>query len=525
VRFSAEDFNTACQNINNARLDRLTFELPPSSAGTLHANYTSANSPGTLVTSTTTYYRSSSPSISTISFVPASGYTGTVSIPFSGYDVNGARFSGNVKITVTGSNTDHAQVVSYSTISGGTVHMSAADLNNACLAVTGSNLQSVNWTLPSTGGTLYSKFDEATGTGTAVKSNMAYYRLSGTNMIDDVSFVANSGYVGTVTISYTALTTSNGTYNGTVEILVTAPVTTVIQYTGSNAPISFRASDFTTVCESAIGGTLQYIRFNTLPDSTLGQTYINYNLSTATGSPVTLGTSYYATGDPNISNISFVPHVGAEGTVSIGYTGVDTRGREYTGAITISLAKIYMTSSFSDMTSTWNWAKEAVEYLRQSGVTQGSGNNLYEPGRAISRGEFTVMVARAFNFTSSSTTSFPDVSASSYYASAVAAAKERGIAMGGSNGLFYPSASITRQDAMTLIYRAMLADGEYMPTASATSLSGFGDGAAVADYAQTPVETLIQMGVVQGDNAHLLNPTATITRAEMAVILHRVLTS
>ena len=36
--------------------------------------------------------------------------------------------------------------------------------------------------------------------------------------------------------------------------------------------------------------------------------------------------------------------------------------------------------------------------------------------------------------------------------------------------------------------------------------------------------SLVQAGVIQGDNNGRLNPKGSLTRAEMAVILHRVLT-
>ena len=35
---------------------------------------------------------------------------------------------------------------------------------------------------------------------------------------------------------------------------------------------------------------------------------------------------------------------------------------------------------------------------------------------------------------------------------------------------------------------------------------------------------LVKAGVIQGDDSGRLNPTGSLTRAEMAVILHRVLT-
>ena len=87
-------------------LDYIRFDsLPSSGKGTLYLNYTSSSS--TRVTTDRNYYRTSTPRISSISFVPDRDYKGTVSIPFTGTNTNGRTFSGELVIHVadgTGSN-------------------------------------------------------------------------------------------------------------------------------------------------------------------------------------------------------------------------------------------------------------------------------------------------------------------------------------------------------------------------------------------------------------------------------------
>lgn len=55
---------------------------------------------------------------------------------------------------------------------------------------------------------------------------------------------------------------------------------------------------------------------------------------------------------------------------------------------------------------------------------------------------------------------FSDVSPYAYYAEAVAIAKKLGIARGIGNNRFSPKEKISRQDMVTLIYRAMEAAGQ-----------------------------------------------------------------
>ena len=98
-----------------------------------------------------------------------------------------------------------------------------------------------------------------------------------------------------------------------------------------------------------------------------------------------------------------------------------------------------------------------------------------------------------------------------------------GIAQG-SNGKFNPTAALTREDAMVLLQRTMSRTGRSIADASNSYLDRFSDGSSVSSYAKGAVAALIQAGIIQGDNTGRINPKGSLTRAEMAVILHRVLT-
>ena len=110
------------------------------------------------------------------------------------------------------------------------------------------------------------------------------------------------------------------------------------------------------------------------------------------------------------------------------------------------------------------------------------------------------------------------------YAEALAHAKALGIATAEADGSFRPNDPVTRQDAMVFLLRAMQAVNRSVPNAYDSSLSRFPDGASVADYARTAMAAMAQAGVIQGNEQGKLNPTGTLNRAEMAVILHRALT-
>lgn len=525
VDFDADDFNDACRNVTGENLDYVRFDLPASRYGTLYYQYDEDRDTGTRVTGSNSYYRrGSSRLLDNVSFV-AGSTTGTVTIDYDGRSTGGDSFSGTVEITV-GRGGGSGRAIRYSTAAGGVVDFDAGDFNDACQDVTGESLDYVNFELPASRyGTLYYQYDESRDAGTRVTSSNSYYRRNGSRLLSDVSFVAGST-TGTVTIDYSGRSTGGGRFSGTVEITVESSGSfSGIYYTGSSLPIQLRAADFESACRAAVGGTLSYIRLDSLPGAYTGRLYVNYTSPSRPGTTAAAGVSYYAGGTPSVGQLTFVPKADYEGRLVLSYTGYNTQGRSYGGTVILNLSNSYGASSFTDVDGDWEWAKPSIEFLRSAGVTGGYSDGTFRPARPVSRGEFTLMVCRAFGFDTGSGVSsgFPDVPSDSIYAGAVAAARDLGI-VGGKNGLFMPGDPINNQGAMTMVCRAMQAAGMSVPRASASLLDAFEDGEQVSGYARESVASLLQLGVVQGNASMTLNPSASITRAEMAVMLHRVLT-
>ena len=76
--------------------------------------YTSSSDYGSVVSSSTKYYRSSpSPYLSYVSFVPNSSYSGTVTLSYTAFNIDGDTYSGTIKITV--GDGDMADAITYIT--------------------------------------------------------------------------------------------------------------------------------------------------------------------------------------------------------------------------------------------------------------------------------------------------------------------------------------------------------------------------------------------------------------------------
>lgn len=520
VTFDDRDFNDLSRSLTGYSLDRVRFTLPPTSQGRLYYDYTSSSG-GSLVSEEKDYYRSSSPYLDKVTFVADDDYAGTVSIPFTAWDIQGNRFSGQVGISVT---TQSSGNVKYSMVQGKTVTFDDSDFNDLSLDLTGSSLNYVRFSLPSSSqGTMYYKYNSSSSYDSKVSESRSYYRSSSPRL-DDVTFVGSSSFTGTATVDFTGWNTKGESFEGTVTITVTpAPQVGGITYTTAYNPVTFRAADFISACNQRGEGSLTSVQFTGADRVYGGRLYYRYNGIHSASSQVRSTALYYPSSTPSLSEISFVPWVGFQGTVSVSYTATDSKGETYQGTVRIQVTPNTTSRYFSDMGSA-SWAAAAVDFLYENGVVSGTGAGTYSPQAAITRGSFLVMLDQAFSFPGAGGQSFPDVPADAYYASAVQKAYALGIVAGYPDGSFHPNEAITREGAATILYQAMVATGWSIGSQDESVLYGYSDWQSVASYARGPMSVLVKNGLLSGNDKNQLNPKGTMSRAEMAVVLARAVT-
>lgn len=177
------------------------------------------------------------------------------------------------------------------------------------------------------------------------------------------------------------------------------------------------------------------------------------------------------------------------------------------------------TKTFTDISSR-PWAEASINKLSSLGIINGVGNEKFAPDANSKRADFMVMMAKVLGLTGSSSNNFDDVTPDKYYAQAVGQLKEIGIASGVGNNKFNPEGSITRQDMMAIVARALDMIGA-LPEADPSVLDKFADRDKIAPYAVDSLAALVELGIVNGTGENL-EPTALITRAQMSVIMAKV---
>jgi hypothetical protein len=187
--------------------------------------------------------------------------------------------------------------------------------------------------------------------------------------------------------------------------------------------------------------------------------------------------------------------------------------------------KNYIKGTISNEKNLPDWAASSIKDMVARGIIDLSDKSEFSIGKNITRGEFTAYVARTFGLVSSSKAlTFTDVGSTHKYKQEIAAAYERGVINGVGNNKFAPDAQLTREQASTIIYKALLlALGQDAVHKAVATKMAFSDAAKISTYAQKPVQVMAGAGVINGFPDRTFQPQQNITVEQTAVILNRVI--
>jgi hypothetical protein len=199
-----------------------------------------------------------------------------------------------------------------------------------------------------------------------------------------------------------------------------------------------------------------------------------------------------------------------------------------TGAVTFSATHFsqyaigYNVVRFNDVAS-GAWYADAVTFLAARGVTTGTTDTTFSPEATLTRGQFIVMLMRAYGISPDVTVTdnFADAG-STYYTNYLGAAKRQGISNGIGSNLFAPEQAITRQEMFTMLYNALKTIGALPSGRSGMTLADYADNSGIASWAKEAVTLLVETGKISGSGG-MLSPAANSTRAEMAQALYNLL--
>ena len=389
VEFDADDFEEYYKDNCSGSFRYVEFDKPSSSEysdGTVYYRYNRSKEKAFSRSDfgdTSFYYDDDSYgdyALDDLSFVADKSFE-SIKLTFTAYGSGNKSVDGTLVITTSGSSSSGSSSstkgdITYEVKPGGEVEFDSDDFERFYDANCSGTFRYVSFTRPGsseyTDGTIYSRYgrkNETAFTRSDLGSTDFYFDDDsyGDYALDDLSFVADKSFTGSMKLTFTAYGSGSKSTTGTLVIKSTASGGTTVQYVGSvrysttpSALLQINANDLARFhAKYCSGSTMRYMVLSSVPS--IGTLYYNYygtskygassrtlmNASNAAGklfsySPAS--SSEYA-----LSELTYVPS-GSNYTTAMNFTTYGTDGQMASGTILISVsaaavAEVYTVTS------------------------------------------------------------------------------------------------------------------------------------------------------------------------------------
>lgn len=177
--------------------------------------------------------------------------------------------------------------------------------------------------------------------------------------------------------------------------------------------------------------------------------------------------------------------------------------------------------SFEDLKGCESYM-EAIEFVVSRGLMKGISATKLDPDGNLNRAAIVTMLWRmAGKPKGEYKGTFSDVTSSAYYAVPAEWGNATGIVMGYTNGKFGHGDNVTREQAVTFLYRYVQSCGKGYGANWSYKLT-HSDADQIHDYALEAMSWCVQNGVFEPEADGKLNPRGVASRLETAVMFYHV---
>lgn len=194
-----------------------------------------------------------------------------------------------------------------------------------------------------------------------------------------------------------------------------------------------------------------------------------------------------------------------------------------TGGATAPTAPVAPTpTGFIDVPAS-HWANPYVTELAKKDIISGYDDNTFRPNNSVTREEFVKMIVGASGlYKADAQCEFEDVPSDAWHYSYIASAYVNEIVSGVTDTEFGVGSKITRQDVAVIAARIIKRFKGDVAIPETTTLT---DIDTVSDYAADSVKLLNGMEIINGYDDGSFMPKNTLTRAEAATIICKLINS
>ena len=156
------------------------------------------------------------------------------------------------------------------------------------------------------------------------------------------------------------------------------------------------------------------------------------------------------------------------------------------------------------------WYYTAVKYVYENKLMDGVDTYVFAPNDTLTRAMVWTIIARM--------SGVDTTGGNTWYAKAQEWVITNGISDGEN-----PTAAITRQELVTMLYRYAQIKGYDVSVGESTNILSYVDAASISEYAMSAFQWACGSGLTEGDENGALTPLATATRAQAAAMIMRFL--
>ncbi|WP_438350401.1 S-layer homology domain-containing protein [Paenibacillus sp. FA6] len=166
-----------------------------------------------------------------------------------------------------------------------------------------------------------------------------------------------------------------------------------------------------------------------------------------------------------------------------------------------------------------HWAEANIKKAIENGIVTGYPDGTFNPGAAVTRAEFTVMLINTLKLqeTGAELTFTDTTKIGNWAKKEVAQAVKTGIIKGYADGSFRPDMTITRTEMATMVANVLGLSKEM------DAVTGFADDKDIPLWAKGAAAELKKLGLIEGRATNKFVPNGNTTRAEAVTVLLKLL--
>lgn len=153
-------------------------------------------------------------------------------------------------------------------------------------------------------------------------------------------------------------------------------------------------------------------------------------------------------------------------------------------------------------------------------IVSGYPDNTFRPQNNTTRAEFASLANRIFGYNNTGNIHFKDIAEDAWYKKDIECLAAEELLFGDENNNFKPEDKITREQIASIFVRyiekvkpELLKEVQELP---------FKDKEKVSDWALEDIKKAYTIGIINGNDKNMLNPTDKATRAEVVVMVYNL---